>query len=117
MLKRLLVWVLGVALSGCFQPMKPSQGHLGAQPAPSAATIPPTVQALPTPPRPKPSVRPETYSVVVNNVSVRELLFALARDAKVNDRSDVRDGWSAGGSAVADCSAGGAAELRAISRG
>ncbi len=84
MLKRLLVWGLGVALSGCFQPMKPSQGHLGATPAPSAATIPPPVQALPTPPRPKPSVRPETYSVVVNNVSVRELLFALARDAKVN---------------------------------
>jgi general secretion pathway protein D len=29
-------------------------------------------------------VRAETYSVVVNNVNVRELLFALARDAKVN---------------------------------
>lgn len=26
----------------------------------------------------------ETYSVVVNNVQVRDLLFALARDAKVN---------------------------------
>jgi hypothetical protein len=29
-------------------------------------------------------VRPETYSVVVNNVRVQELLFALARDARLN---------------------------------
>ena len=28
--------------------------------------------------------RPETYSVVVNNVRVQDLLFALARDAKLN---------------------------------
>src|SRR5262245_4115073 len=84
MLKRLLFCGLSVALSGCFQPMKPSQGHLGDQPGPSAAAIPAPVQTLPAPPRPKPTVRPETYSVVVNNVNVRELLFALARDAKVN---------------------------------
>jgi general secretion pathway protein D len=35
-------------------------------------------------PKPKPAVRPETYSVVVNGVKVQELLFALARDAKLN---------------------------------
>ena len=35
-------------------------------------------------PKPKPAARPETYSVVVNNVKVQELLFALARDAKLN---------------------------------
>ena len=35
-------------------------------------------------PKPTPSVQPETYSVVVNNVKVQELLFALARDAKLN---------------------------------
>lgn len=67
------------------QPMKPTaSGHLGEQPPAPVGTIPPPVQALPTPPRPKPSVKAETYSVVVNNVNVRELLFALARDAKVN---------------------------------
>jgi len=33
--------------------------------------------------KPTPSARPETYSVVVNNVRVQELLFALARDAKL----------------------------------
>ena len=84
MLRKLLVGGLGIALSGCFQPMKPSEGHLGGQPAASTATIPPPIQTLPTPPRPRPAVRAETYSVVVNNVNVRELLFALARDAKVN---------------------------------
>jgi general secretion pathway protein D len=35
-------------------------------------------------PKPKPTPRPETYSVVVNGVKVQELLFALARDAKLN---------------------------------
>jgi general secretion pathway protein D len=81
----LLVLGFGAALSGCMQPMKPTaSGHLGDQPPAPVGTIPPPVQALPTPPRPKPTVRAETYSVVVNNVNVRELLFALARDAKVN---------------------------------
>jgi general secretion pathway protein D len=85
MLRRLLVLGLGAALGGCFQPMKPTVGgHLGEPPAAPAASIPAPVQALPVPPRPKPTTKAETYSVVVNNVSVRELLFALARDAKVN---------------------------------
>ncbi|MGL5987332.1 MAG: type II secretion system protein GspD, partial [Burkholderiales bacterium] len=39
---------------------------------------------MPPLPQPKPSARQETYSVVVNEVPVRELLFALARDAKLN---------------------------------
>ena len=85
MVKQLLVCSLGMTLVACFQPMKPSTGHLGEGTAGTpAATIPPPIQTVPTPPRPKPTARAETYSVVVNNVSVRELLFALARDAKVN---------------------------------
>jgi type II secretory pathway component HofQ len=35
-------------------------------------------------PRPRTTARTETYSVVVNNVPVHDLLFALARDAKLN---------------------------------
>lgn len=35
-------------------------------------------------PRPKATAKTETYSVVVNNVKVQDLLFALARDAKLN---------------------------------
>ncbi len=85
MVKKLLVCGLGIALTGCFQPMKPSAGHMQDQTVgTSSATIPPPVQAVPVPPKPRPTVRAETYSVVVNNVNVRELLFALARDAKVN---------------------------------
>lgn len=43
----------------------------------------PTV-SIPTPPPPKPHVRLPTYSVVVNEVPVKELLLALARDTKQN---------------------------------
>ena len=42
------------------------------------------MQVTPVLPQPKPTVRPETYSVVVNNVRAQELLFALARDARLN---------------------------------
>lgn len=64
--------------------MKPSQSHVKADgPAPSG-TIPAPVQISTVLPRPRPALKPETYSVVVNNVSAQELLFALARDAKLN---------------------------------
>lgn len=36
------------------------------------------------PPAPKPQPRPELYNVVVHNIDVQQLLFALARDAKMN---------------------------------
>lgn len=69
--------------------MKPSAGHVEAAvqaPAPQgpASDIPEPVRATPILPKPRPVARPETYSVVVNNVKVQELLFALARDAKLN---------------------------------
>lgn len=64
--------------------MKPSEGHLRETPAAPTASIPAPVQTPPALPRPRPTTKPETYSVVVNNVRVHELLFALARDAKLN---------------------------------
>ena len=72
-------------IAGCsFQPMRPSTTHVQvAAPAP-AGDIPDPVRVTSILPKPKPAERPETYSVVVNNVAVRELLFALARDAKLN---------------------------------
>ncbi len=76
--------VIGFLLAGCgTQPVAPSAGHIKDKPKVSGA-IPEPVQKSVTlqPPRPTPKV--ETYSVVVNNVPVQELLFALARDAKVN---------------------------------
>ena len=65
-------------------PMPPSDTHLRAgEPAPTG-TVPPPVQISTILPEPRPTARPETYSVVVNGVKVQELLFALARDAKLN---------------------------------
>src|SRR6185369_1841637 len=64
-------------------PLKPSTTHVSAEQKPDGA-IPAPVQVVPVLPPPSPASRPETYSVVVNNVRVQDLLFALARDAKLN---------------------------------
>ncbi|HEY2337098.1 MAG TPA: type II and III secretion system protein [Burkholderiales bacterium] len=82
----LLLCVNGLLLAGCGQtPAKPAATHLQAETArPAEGQIPPPVQLAPILPKPKPAVRQETYSVVVNNVRVHDLLFALARDAKLN---------------------------------
>lgn len=83
-----IVFALAVCsglLVGCGQqPIKPADTHLRVEEPGLEGAIPPPVQVVPVLPRPKPTVRPETYSVVVNNVRVQELLFALARDAKLN---------------------------------
>lgn len=60
-----------------------SQGHI-APPAPATADIPPPVSAAPRLPPPKPALKAPTYSVVVTEVPVKELLFALARDTQLN---------------------------------
>jgi MSHA biogenesis protein MshL len=79
-----LIVLVPSLLAGCGQaPIKPAANHLRAEEPRGAGSIPPPVQVSPVVPKPKPSVRPETYSVVVNNVRVQELLFALARDAKL----------------------------------
>ncbi|MDH4093416.1 MAG: type II and III secretion system protein [Betaproteobacteria bacterium] len=83
----LSVAVLAGALAGCAQePAKPSTTHLGIElpPPPAAGNIPPPVQVAPVLPKPEPKPAPETYSVVVNGVPAQELLFALARDARIN---------------------------------
>ena len=81
------VVALASALAGCAQaPAKPSETHLGVEAPPpiTPGTIPPPVQIAPVLPEPRPVAPPETYSVVVSNVSAPDLLFALARDAKLN---------------------------------
>ncbi len=71
-------------LAGCSaQPVTPSPAHLTEKPAPQGEIPPPVQQSVILPP-PKAAPKVETYSVVVNDVPVRELLFALARDAKLN---------------------------------
>ena len=74
-----------LVLGACAHPpIQQSDTHLRAgEPAPSG-TVPAPIQISTILPKPKPTQRPETYSVVVNGVKVQELLFALARDAKLN---------------------------------
>ena len=72
-------------MGACAQaPMQPSPGHLRLEDPVSSGTVPAPVRISTILPKPRPALKPETYSVVVNNVSVNELLFALARDAKLN---------------------------------
>ncbi len=75
-------------LAACTAPQvkPPSSGHINADSAPPAAksNIPSPVQQSVTLPAPKAAAKAETYSVVVKDVRVQELLFALARDAKLN---------------------------------
>src|SRR4051812_14280662 len=77
---------LALSLSGCggLAPVKVPDTHIQAVQSQIEGTIPPPIQSAPVVPKPKPTQRPETYSVVVNNVRAQELLFALARDAKLN---------------------------------
>ncbi|WP_313950804.1 type II and III secretion system protein [Accumulibacter sp.] len=63
----------------------PGAGHLQRESVVSTpGTIPSPVQQSVSLPPPRATAKTETYSVVVNNVKVHDLLFALARDAKLN---------------------------------
>jgi len=80
----LLSLTVALVVAACSPtPLKPAPTHItGEDPRPEG-TIPPPVQVTPVLPKPRAAARPETYSVVVSNVRVQELLFALARDAKL----------------------------------
>src|ERR1700752_2432266 len=72
------------ALSACgTQPVAPSPAHVREEPR-VAGSIPETVRQSPSLPPPKATPKVETYSVTVYKVPVQSLLFALARDAKIN---------------------------------
>jgi MSHA biogenesis protein MshL len=86
-------WIILCAfvLAGCAHEsqIQPSSGHIdangaeSAKPAP-AADIPAPVKPQVFVPPPKPKPKEQTYSVVVNEVPVKEILFALARESKLN---------------------------------
>lgn len=81
---------LGLLMAGCAQVrpyVPPSEGHIVTRPAPAPeaeAVIPPPARVSSFVPPPAPAVKPQTYSVVVNEVPVKELLNALARDTRQN---------------------------------
>lgn len=88
--KKSLLWLLPVLVAGCAHqpPFTPSQGHIDSNQAEKAAVapgnIPRPVKSAAYLPPPKPKAKEQTYSVVVNDVPVREILFALARESKLN---------------------------------
>jgi len=65
-------------------PSPSSPAHLRPDKAPSAGPIPKVVEQTPFLPPPVAAPPTEKYTVVVHEVPVKELLFALARDAAVN---------------------------------
>src|ERR1700694_1485771 len=81
--KRAAIAVLAMLAASCAQaPLKPAATHLREEPRPAGA-IPAPVQIARVLPKPEAALRPETYSVVVSRVPAQELLFALARDARL----------------------------------
>ena len=63
----------------------PSQGHISEKPqAEAVSDIPAPVQVPTQLPPPRVQPKPLTYNVVVTEVPVKELLFSLARDTKLN---------------------------------
>jgi len=84
-LRRISLAGFVLALGACAHaPIPQSDTHLRAEEPGPSGTVPAPIQVSTILPKPKPTQRPETYSVVVNGVKVQELLFALARDAKLN---------------------------------
>jgi len=78
---------ISMVLAGCgTTPIQPSNKHIQQPESQSdaATSIPDTVKRGVILPPPKPASKVETYSVVVTNVPAQEILFALARDAKIN---------------------------------
>ncbi len=79
--------LISLALTGCYKRsvMPQSEGHVTTPTSkPSLADVPQPARISDFVPPPRPSVKAPTYSVVVNEVPVKELLFALARDTKQN---------------------------------
>jgi MSHA type pilus biogenesis protein MshL len=77
-----------LALSGCATDVvrfPPSQGHISEKPQAQVVNdIPAPVQVPTQLPPPRMQAKPLTYNVVVTEVPVKELLFSLARDTKLN---------------------------------
>lgn len=90
-----LYQVFALLLAACTS-VPPEQGagaHIGTPSLaqPPYRTTPAPADAIP-PPGPPQAERLETYSIVVTNVRVQDLLFALARDARIN--IDIHPGLS-----------------------
>lgn len=93
-----IIFIICIAVAGCAHKtvVPPSKGHidgslstqqnsqLANQNNVNAAPIPKPVRSNPQLPVPRATTNAQTYSVVVNEVPVKEILFALARESKLN---------------------------------
>jgi type II secretory pathway component GspD/PulD (secretin) len=77
-----IISAAGLSACGASNPPEISEGHISMDEMP--ASIPEPVLQSPVLPEPEHRPNLETYTVVVNQVPVRELLFSMARDAKIN---------------------------------
>ena len=76
---------LALLLVACSGPVPLPQSNQHLAPSPAVLGKPPEFALAPPMPKPpRPSQRQELYSVVMRDVAVQDLLFALARDAKLN---------------------------------
>ncbi len=76
-----------VMMGGCVPPQAfdTSSGHITQPTQPAVLAPPPApVKAAPALPPPKPGAPVPTYTVVVNDVPVKDLLFSIARDTQYN---------------------------------
>ena len=79
--------VIGASFVGCgTSPIEVSDKHLqrSTEEQENKTEIPQPITGGVVLPPPKPANKAATYSVVVSNVPAQEILFALARDAKIN---------------------------------
>ena len=83
-----IILAVGVAVtaSACQMPAprELSRGHVAEQAPAGSSRIPAPVRRAPFVPPPSPRAAQETYTVVVHEVPVKELLFALVRDGSIN---------------------------------
>jgi general secretion pathway protein D len=84
-----LVVLTTLLLSSCSatlpeNPRTEENRHLEPPQASDSEDIPNIVDPLPLVTAPQPQVNPELYSISAQDVSVRELLFAMGRDANIN---------------------------------
>lgn len=97
--KKILSWIcvaviLNITACAHTSKVQPSKGHIDGQAAVSAsqvrkkpivvADIPKPITSTPYLPPPKPRAKEQTYSIVVYDTPVKEVLFAIARDSKLN---------------------------------
>lgn len=86
-MKPIIIMLFMLSLSACSPSKSPVnvKGHINKEAIkPDQKDIPELVSEVPVVPEPALKPETETYTVVVNDVDVASLLFALARDAKIN---------------------------------